>query len=127
MKKIKKSYNEIWNERKRTIGSLLLLVVVVMFAVSGVRYLLNYIDFQNIKEIISAPAEEHKYPNLYNASRYFFRIYYPDGWMAEGGANGFFIDESTGLAAELYPLVFENRSINRYVFRNQIIELKKRR
>jgi len=108
MKKYKRSYNEIWHERKRTIGSLLLLVAVFIVAVMGVRYVLNLVDFSNIRSILDAPTEEHKYPNLYNASRYFFRIYYPDDWAVEGGNNGFIMNEDTGLVAELYPLVYQD-------------------
>ena len=108
MKKYKRSYNEIWHERKQTIGSLLLLVAVFIAAVMGVRLVLDFVDLSKIRTILDAPAEQHKYENLYNASRYFFRIYYPDDWAAEGGQNGFMENEETGLIAELYPLIYQD-------------------
>lgn len=105
-KKYVRSYNEIWNERKRTVGSMLLLFAVVMVAIMGVRTVQGMLDLTKIKDILVAPTEHHKYENLHNASRYFFRIYYPDGWQAEGETNGFMMDDNTGLVAVLYPLVY---------------------
>ena len=106
-KKYTKSLNEIWHERKRTVGSMLLLFAVVMTAIMGVRTVLNYVDFDNLKKLFSPTQEEHGYSTLYNASRYFFRIYYPDDkWKVEGESHGFMIDDETGLVAEMYPLVY---------------------
>ncbi|MBP5631791.1 MAG: hypothetical protein J6Y21_03410 [Clostridia bacterium] len=106
-KKYVRSLNEIWHERKRTVGSMLVLFAVVMVAIMGVRAVLNYVDFENLKKIFTPTEEQHKYSTLYNASRYFFRIYYPeDKWEVEGETHGFFMDEKTGLVAEMYPLVF---------------------
>ena len=104
-KKYVRSLNEIWHERKRTVGSMLVLFAVVMVAIMGVRAVLNYVDFENLKKIFTPTEEQHKYSTLYNASRYFFRIYYPeDKWEVEGETHGFFMDEKTGLVAEMYPL-----------------------
>ena len=64
MKKYKRSYNEIWHERKRTIGSLLLLVAVFIAVVMGVRAVLDFVDFSKIRTILDAPTEQHKYENL---------------------------------------------------------------
>jgi hypothetical protein len=106
-KKYVKSYNEIWHERKRTIVSMLLLFAVVMVAIMGVRVIKDNIDFENLKNIFEAPQEEHKYSTMYNASRYFFRIYYPeDKWAVEGGDFGFMTDTETGEVAQMYPLVY---------------------
>lgn len=106
-KKYVRSLNEIWHERKRTVGSMLVLFAVVMVAIMGVRAVLNYVDFENLKKIFTPTEEQHKYSTLYNASRYFFRIYYPeDKWEVEGETHGFFMDEKTGLVAEMYQLVF---------------------
>ncbi len=105
-KKYVRSYNEIWNERKRTVGSMLLLFAVIMVAIMGVRTVQGMLDLTKIKDILVAPTEQHKYENLHNASRYFFRIYYPDNWQAEGETNGFMMDDKTGLVAILYPLVY---------------------
>ena len=106
-KKYVKSLNEIWHERKRTVGSMLLLFAVVMTAILGVRTVLNYVDFDNLKKIFSPTQEEHGYSTLYNASRYFFRIYYPeDKWKVEGESHGFLMDEESGLVAEMFPLIY---------------------
>ena len=105
-KKHVRTYNEIWNERKHTVGSMLLLFAIIMVAIMGVRTVQGMLDFTKIKDLIIAPTEQHKYENLHNASRYFFRIYYPDGWQAEGESNGFMLDDKTGLVAILYPLVY---------------------
>ncbi len=106
-KKYVKSLNEIWHERKRTVGSMLLLFAVVMVAIMGVRAVLNYVDFENLKKIFTPAQEEHGYSTLYNASRYFFRIYYPEEkWEVEGDTHGFLMDEESGLVAEMYPLIF---------------------
>ena len=85
---------------------MLLLFAVVMVIIMGVRTVSSMIDITKIRDILNAPAEQHKYPNLFNASRYFFRIYYPDDWEVSGETNGFFKNESTGLVAEMYPLVY---------------------
>ena len=106
-KRYVKSLNEIWHERKRTVGSMLVLFAVVMVAIMGVRALLNYVDFDNLKNMFKPAQEEHGYSTMYNASRYFFRIYYPeDKWKVEGEAHGFLMDEETGLVAEMYPLIY---------------------
>ena len=108
-KNYKRSYNEIWHERKRTVVSMLVLFAVVMVAIMGVRAVLDYIDFNRIKDIFNAPQETHKYETMHNASRYFFRIYYPDDkWKVEGELHGFMLDDSSGLVAIMYPLIYED-------------------
>lgn len=104
-KKKKKKNIFFYSDRKKTIRSLILLTMFFMVGAMTVRYVLNYVDFNEIMEsIISSKEVSEKYPNLYNASRYFFRIYYPDNWNAEGGTNGFYMDKETGLICEIYPL-----------------------
>ncbi len=66
-KKYVRSLNEIWHERKRTVGSMLVLFAVVMVAIMGVRAVLNYVDFENLKKIFTPTEEQHKYSTLYNA------------------------------------------------------------
>lgn len=94
-----------YQERKRTIRSLLILLAVVMIAIMGVRFALNYIDFKELINFRNTKVPEEKFPNLYNASRFFFRIYYPDGWMVEGENYGFIQDSDSGLVAEMYPTI----------------------
>ncbi len=106
-KKHVRTYNEIWHERKRTIVSMLLLLVVVMVAIAGFRIIKQNIDLERIRNIFETPEEEHGFSTMYNASRYFFRIYYPeDKWEVEAGDFGFMLNQETGEVARMYPLIY---------------------
>lgn len=85
----------LWTQKKKEIILLIAAVMVLIFAVSFVSYF-------KIEE--EKKEEEFKpYNSMHNASRYFFRVFYPDNWDVLAGTNGFFLNEE-GLVLELFPL-----------------------
>lgn len=85
----------LWTQKKNKIILCIAAVMVVVFIVS-------FISYFKIEE--ERRAEEYKpYDDMYNASRYFFRIYYPQDWDINTDPYGFLLDEE-GLVMELFPL-----------------------
>ncbi len=102
MGKKKTKEQSIWQQRKTTLLYLIILVIVIMVMVMAVRSIVSYVETNNT---FSSPEEKGKYENKYNASRFFFRLYYPDQWQVNTDTNGFMLDDSKNLVLELYPLV----------------------
>lgn len=89
-----KEKQNLWTQKKNIIILCIAAVMVVVFALSFVSF------FKTEEET----AEEYKpYDNMYNASRYFFRVFYPDDWDVNAEPYGFLMDEE-GLVLELFPL-----------------------
>ena len=102
MGKKKTKEQSVWQQRKTTLLYLIVLVVVIMVMVMSVRSIISYVETNDIS---SSEEEQGMYKNKYNASRFFFRLYYPDQWYVNADANGFMLDDTKNLVLELYPLV----------------------
>lgn len=90
-----KTKQNVWSDKKKTI---LLCIVTVMtwcwlFRSSAFLKLISL-----TKKKSRAP-----YDSMYNASRYFFRVFYPDDWDVSADPYGFLMNEE-GLVLELFPL-----------------------
>lgn len=85
----------LWTQKKKKIILLIAAVMVLVFVVSFISYF-RVEEEQN--------EEEFKpYDSMYNASRYFFRVFYPDNWDVLAEPYGFLLNEE-GLVLELFPL-----------------------
>ncbi len=102
MGKKKTKAQSIWQQRKTTLLYLIILVIVIMVLVMSVRSIVSYVE---TNDTFTSDEEQGIYKNKYNASRFFFRLYYPDKWHVNADTNGFMLDESKHLVLELYPLV----------------------
>lgn len=90
-----KENQNLWTQKKKKIIFLIAVVMVLVFAVS-------FVSFFKVEE--EKNEEEFKpYDSMYNASRYFFRVFYPDDWDVSAEPYGFLLDEE-GLVLELFPL-----------------------
>ncbi len=80
-------------------------IIIIMAVVATIVLLLVFLKScgQEIQEVIM--PDDSKLPNTYNASRYFFRIGYPDDWSVESdvGGAGFMCDKEKGIVIKLYP------------------------
>ena len=65
----------------------LILLIFVLWAKGGIG---DIVGEENMK-------------NMYNASRYFCRLKYPEGWEVKSGDNGFYLDPEANLIFQLYP------------------------
>ena len=54
------------------------------------------------KAIEGGPEEGYA---MFNASRYFFRYYYPEDWITDRETDGFLMNKETGLVGTLVPAV----------------------
>ncbi len=91
-----KDKGNLWIIKRK---SFVLFIAIAMLAVLVVSF------FNIFKEEENILKEEYKpYDSMYNASRYFFRVYYPDDWDVEAGNYGFMKDPATGLVLEIFPL-----------------------
>lgn len=89
------SKQNLWIQKKKKI-------ILLIAAVMAVVLVVSFISFFKIEE--ENKEEEFKpYESMYNASRYFFRVFYPDDWDVSADSYGFFMDEE-GLVLELFPL-----------------------
>ena len=89
------SKQNLWIQKKKKI-------ILLIAAVMAVVLVVSFISFFKIEE--ENKEEEFKpYESMYNASRYFFRVFYPDDWDVSADPYGFFMDEE-GLVLELFPL-----------------------
>lgn len=102
MGKKKTKEENVWQQRKTTLLYLIILVIVIMVLVMAVRSIVSYVETNNT---FSSEEEQGDYQNKYNASRFFFRLYYPDQWQVNTDTNGFMLDETKNLVLELYPLI----------------------
>ena len=92
---MKQKFN-MWSSKRKLF---LAVIVVVMIAVLAI----SFISFFKTEE--KNEAEEKKpYDSMYNASRYFFRVFYPDDWDVGSDPYGFLLNSDDGLVLELYPL-----------------------
>lgn len=92
---MKQKFN-MWSSKRKLF---LAVIVVVMIAVLAI----SFISFFKTEE--TDEAEEKKpYDSMYNASRYFFRVFYPDDWDVSSDSYGFLLNSDDGLVLELYPL-----------------------
>jgi len=73
-------------------------IIVLIFAV----VLLVAMIPQIVSEYLKSDEEMEGF-TLYNASRFFFRFYYPDDWTIEKEASGFLMDDETGLVVVATP------------------------
>ena len=105
-KKRKKKSKEqsIWYQRKITLLYLIILVVVIMVLVMAVRSIISYVE-NNTAFSSSTNEDNEKYGNKHNASRFFFRVYFPDNWHVNAHSNDFWLDEEQHLVLELFPMV----------------------
>lgn len=74
-----------------------IIFILIMIGIYAIDYFRENVD------IFDTP-EEH-FPNLHNAERFFFRVGYPEEWDSEAGSYNFFLEDSTGLVLNLFPLV----------------------
>lgn len=102
MGKKKQKEENIWYQRKITLLYLIVLVIVVMVMIMAVRSIVSYVESNNI---FSSEESNEKYDNKYNASRFFFRLYYPDNWHVNTETHGFWLNEEQHLVLELFPMV----------------------
>ncbi len=79
---------------------------VIKISVIFVAVICGVVFINYFKEKVELSEKTNEYfPNLFNGSRYFFRVGYPNEWAINSGANGFLIDENSGLVLEMYPLI----------------------
>lgn len=90
-----------WYKNKKSFAVLFIILILVIVSLMVANIAKAWI--QKLREEEAKKAEE--VVDLYNASRYFFRVYYPIDWAVNGGTNGFMINSNTGLVLEAFPLV----------------------
>ena len=91
-----KAKRNLWARKRNTFTIGIVVVMIIVLAVS-------FVSFFKIEE--TKEEEEYKpYESMYNASRYFFRVFYPDDWDVNADSYGFLMNEETGLVLELFPL-----------------------
>ena len=89
-----KTKQNVWSDKKKTILLCIVIVMILVLAVSFVSF---------FKADIIDEEEQAPYDSMYNASRYFFRVFYPDDWDVSADPYGFLMNEE-GLVLELFPL-----------------------
>lgn len=102
MGKQKQKEENIWRQRKITLLYLIVLVVVIMVMIMAVRSIVSYVESN---DAFSSEEEDEKYDYMHNASRFFFRVYFPEHWNVDAESNGFWLSEEEHLVLELYPMV----------------------
>lgn len=90
-----------WYKNKKSFAVLFIILILVIVSLMVANIAKAWI--QKMREEEATKAEE--VVDMYNASRYFFRVYYSANWNVNGGANGFMINSNTGLVLEAFPLV----------------------
>lgn len=76
----------------------MLIVIAMLVAIS-----VSFISFFRT-ETDDEPEEIMPYDSMYNASRYFFRVFYPDDWDVSADQYGFMLNDEEGLVLEAFPL-----------------------
>ncbi len=92
----------MWQQRKITLLYLIILVLIITFMVMAVRSIVSYVESDRVS---SSEEGSERYEKKYNASRFFFRLYFPDRWDVNSETNGFWLDRESNLVLELYPSV----------------------
>lgn len=88
--------SNLWLTKRKYFIFLIAVVMIVVFFIS----FLNTFKEEEIVEV-----DEYKpYESMHNASRYFFRVFYPDDWDVETGTYGFMLDKEQNLVLEMFPL-----------------------
>lgn len=90
-----------WYKNKKSFAVLFIIIILVVVSLMVANLVKAWIQAEREK----AKKIEEETLDMYNASRYFFRVYYPDDWNVLGGTNGFLIDSESGLVLEAFPLV----------------------
>ena len=90
-----KAEQNLWIQKKKKI-------IMLIAAVMAVIFLVSFVSFFKTDEV-DLPKEYKPYESMYNASRYFFRVFYPDDWNVNADQYGFLLNEE-GLVLELFPL-----------------------
>lgn len=93
---IMKTKSNLWSRKRNTF--LMLIVIAMIVAIS-----ISFISFFRTEEV-DETEEITPYDSMYNASRYFFRVFYPDDWDVNSDPYGFLLDDATGLVLEVFPL-----------------------
>lgn len=91
-----KMKGNLWSNKRNTFLMLIGAVMVLVLAVSFISLFRA--------EIINEEEEGKPYDSMYNASRYFFRIFYPNDWDINSDPYGFLLNEKEGLVLEAFPL-----------------------
>ncbi len=90
-----------WYKNKKSFAVLFIILILIIVSLMIANIAKAWI--QKMREEEAKQAEE--IVDMYNASRYFFRVYYPVDWDVTGGTNGFMINANNGLVLEAYPLI----------------------
>ncbi len=94
-----KAKSNLWAKNRKTFLVLIVMVMIVAIGVSFISYFKVEQDEEDTETESDAP-----YASMHNASRYFFRVFYPDDWNVNADQFGFMLDSKTGLVLELFPL-----------------------
>lgn len=86
----------LWTRKRKTFTFCIVIAMIIVLSVSFV----GLFKFEEEKR----EEEYQPYDSMYNASRFFFRVFYPDDWDVSADAYGFFLSEDTGLVLEAFPL-----------------------
>lgn len=85
----------LWSNKRKTFIFFIVIVMAVAVAVSFIGFFKAEVD--------DAQEETKPYDSMYNASRYFFRVFYPDDWDVNADSYGFLLN-TEGLVLEVFPL-----------------------
>ncbi|MFR1519409.1 MAG: hypothetical protein ACLSVG_11700 [Clostridia bacterium] len=91
-----KTKGNLWSNKRKTFIFCIVIVMVVAVAVSFISFFKADIEEEE--------EEKTPYDSMYNASRYFFRVFYPDDWDVNVDSYGFFLNAGEGIVLELFPL-----------------------
>lgn len=89
-----KFFNKKIFNRKVIIALSVLVCIVVIISIFS-----NSLE-DAVKEAVK--PDESKLSQTYNASRYFFRVGYPDDWFVEKDEFGFLLDKDKGLVVQMF-------------------------
>ena len=90
-----------WYKNKKSFAVLFIIIILVVVSLMVANLVKAWIQAEREK----AQKAEEATLDMYNASRYFFRVFYPNDWNVSGGTNGFMVDSESGLVLEVFPLV----------------------
>ena len=90
-----------WYKNKKSFAVIFIILVLIIMSLMVANIVKDWIKTEREK----AKASQTVTLDMYNASRYFFRVYYPKNWNVSGGTNGFMINPESGLVLEVFPLV----------------------
>ena len=90
-----KKKGNLWSNKRKTFIFCIVIVMLVVVSISFVSFFKS--------DVIDEENEKTPYNSMYNASRYFFRVFYPDDWDVNADSYGFLLNPE-GLVLEAYPL-----------------------